>query len=272
MNIYKDYTTDEVVLNKPCIVDEKSCYLYAAIYPVMLKDLKKLDKYNYLLVFPRDFLENELLKINKEMKEDIFKINFETSYFELVVNYFTLPYKDEKGKIVQRTVEDIIKDYEELFKLVTKSDDVEFNPIMQTFYSKSPRVDIPFNRVNVIREIILMQNVKKELNMKGDPEVRQRINKARQSKYGKSLELGEMIAYVSNYKGENYEYIENNKNIFQFYSDFHCQKQIEDYRSTMNFKMIDSKVPDLRLYDNFIADFYRDDTEDYLITLDQFGQ
>ena len=51
MIIYKDYDTTNLLFNEPCEVDG-----VGTIYPVSLKDYKKLRKYSHYLTFSREYL------------------------------------------------------------------------------------------------------------------------------------------------------------------------------------------------------------------------
>lgn len=254
MIIYKDYDTDDLIMNKPCMLDD-----VGYVYPVLLKDYKEFSRFIPLLK------QNKKLLKMEESKETLLNIIINSMVNNLM--------KDERYDLVLETARYYVAhEFEKLFKMITKKDfkcyfcDNDIYFLIDNDKEDLSRID--GSNYDCLREIILKQNVIQEEKIYEYKLVEAWIKKARKknSKQGKHHDLAELIAVVKNNNKSRYEDVIN-QNMFQFYMDLRSISLDKSYHASIIFKTVDNKYPSIDYMDIDIEDIYNDDDSKYIKSL-----
>lgn len=249
MIIYKDYDTDDLIMNKPCMLEG-----VGHIYPVLLKDYKEFSRFIPLLK------QNKKLLKMEESKEPLLNIIINSMVSNLM--------KDERYDLVLETARHYVSyEFERLFKMITNKDfkcyfcDDDMYFLIDNDKEDLSRID--GENYDCLREIILKQNVIQEEKIYKDKLVEAWIKKAKRSKQGKHHDLAELIAVVKNNNRLKYEDIIN-QNMFQFYMDLRSISLDKSYHASIIFKTVDSKYPTVDYMNIDVDEIYNDDDSKYM--------
>lgn len=262
MNIYMDYTSDDVLENSPCFV--LGCGL---IYPLLIKDYSKfLSKYGTYFMFGEEGIESQLINIESDSKQ---------SYLDKVV-FFNALIKcqpDVFGQVKmdsEKAINEVVNDLSSAFSIVTKKQ-IKYNKINNTFSDENEEgnktVLINENNFSDVRKVIAMQNLIKEPLIYEDQEYAELMAEARRQrnkKNGGSINLSEIIAYVKNYGKLRYEEVYN-QNALQLYSDYRVMSQMENYRTTMAFNCVSTEFTNIGLTEQFIDELFKPNDDSDLL-------
>ena len=262
MNIYMDYTSDDVLENLPCFVF--GCGL---IYPVLIKDYSKfLSKYGTYFMFSEEGLKSQLVNIECDKKQ---------SYLDKVVLFNALIkcQPDVFGQVKidsEKAINEVTNDLSSALSIVTKKQ-IKYNKINNTFSDENEEgnktVLINENNFSDVRKVIAMQNLIKEPLIYEDQEYAELMAEARRQKNkknGGSINLSEIIAYVKNYGKLRYEEVYN-QNALQLYSDNRTMLQMENYRTTMAFNCVSTEFTNISLTERFIDELFKPNDDSDLL-------
>lgn len=251
MVIHNDYTTNELLANEPCVIDDK-----CIIYPLTIKEYSKLIKYSIYLQFSR-----ERLKLNKDM-------NLLSTTILLLIQAMS---ESDEGDIITN-IDKVVNDFEKLFSLVTKKE-VKCVRVGSMFKFQGDGVVIDDSNYEDVRKVIMTMNLMKEPKVFDDPLTQKWYNKALLAKQKKQpkLELEDIIITVIQDMKYSFEYVYG-LNIVALYSLYSKIVQRDNYDKVMMFKTVSDKLPNVNLVDSIIDRLYKEDDSDMYIDSDSLGK
>lgn len=244
MVIFRDYTTDELVMNLPCDIGNN-----ILLYPTLVKDYKDFNKYVKYIVLGRKHLQ-----LNKDISLLQGVILFNIS----VMNGDSVNLSEEKSINSMQTV---LSELCELFSMATKAN-ISYNGNFE-FSNSDKTIVINDKNFNTLRIVLLKMNMLREPKIyerEIDRKWEQKALIAR-SKNNKNIELGEILTIVRNTTHERYEDLIN-MNIFQLYCDYFRIQQVMNHRDTALFATVSDKVKPTDFIDSIVDVLYRDPTKD----------
>lgn len=251
MVIHNDYTTNELLANEPCVIDDK-----CIIYPLTIKEYSKLIKYSIYIQFSR-----ERLKLNKDMNL------LSTTILRLIQAMS----ESGEGDII-KNIDKVVNDFEKLFSLVTKKE-VKCVRVGSMFKFQGDGVVIDDSNYEDVRKVIMTTNLMKEPKVFDDPLTQKWYNKALLAKQKKQpkLELEDIIITVIQDMKYSFEYVYG-LNIVALYSLYSKIVQRDNYDKVMMFKTVSNKLPNVNLVDSIIDRLYKEDDSDMYIDSDSLGK
>ena len=224
MSIYKDYDLDDILLDKPCIFEDK-----LPLYPIKIKYRKEFSQYAMFVIFSA-----EHYKIDED-EQSLLLIAL-TNYIGMI-NGGKYP---EDRILIDKLFSVAVNSFIELFGIITRgqilklSIDKETNRYIFVNENNNPVItDWNFNK---IRHIILKQNLMFEPLVYDDADDEHWANKAKRARQKQNKDFGdwEKINIVSCNKLVSYDYIRDNYNILQLEADY-CRimknKEVEDIQA-----------------------------------------
>lgn len=251
MVIHNDYTTNELLANEPCVIDDK-----CIIYPLTIKEYSQFIKYSIYLQFSR-----ERLKLNKDM-------NLLSTTILLLIQAMS---ESGEGDII-KNIDKVVNDFEKLFSLVTKKE-VKCVRVGSMFKFQGDGVVIDDSNYEDVRKVIMTTNLMKEPKVFDDPLTQKWYNKALLAKQKKQpkLELEDIIITVIQDMKYSFEYVYG-LNIVALYSLYSKIVQRDNYDKVMMFKTVSNKLPNVNLVDSIIDRLYKEDDSDMYIDSDSLGK
>lgn len=248
MIIFKDYTTDELVMNLPCEVNEQ-----IKVYPISVKDYKRFIEYTKYLVYGKQHLG-----VPKEMTllQAIVSAHVSTLCGGKI---------DTNDRKCIEAFDKVLKDIETLLSMLTKINFVyEITKEGDFIFSNDDKtIVIDDNKFKTIRMITL------KMNMLREPKIYEReIDKKweekaliARNKNNKNIELGEILTIVRNVTHEKYEELIE-MNMFQLYCDYFRIQQVINHEDTTLFATVNEKVKISDFVSSIVEVLYRDPTKD----------
>ena len=250
MNIYKDYTVDDVLEDSPCFI--LGCGL---IYPLRVKGyIKFITKYGIYFMFDEEGLDLQLTQMkDKQNKSLLSKCIFFNAILKSQQDVFGQSNMDS-----EMAIKESIKDLENSLSIITKKQ-IKYSEENNSFCDKDNTTIINENNFADVRNVVAMQNLIKSPQLYEDQEYAELMAEARRQKNkknGGNITIAEMIAYVKNYGKLKYEDVYN-QNILQLYSDYRTMTQMEYYRTLMNFRCVSDEVGNTSLAEGFIDSLFK---------------
>lgn len=262
MKIYKEYTTDELVMDLPCHIDN-----LGKIFPVKVKEYKKFLNYAKYLVYGRKHLK---------LDEDTFLLQG--------IYHLNIAIYQSEGLEQIEAIGKVLTDMEDLFSILTrkkiyvkvekgeiKFTDVDFTEELkkqklnilknEKTEMKKPTIIIDNKNFDILRKVILKMVLLREPKIYEREIDRKWEEKALAAKKGKSIELGEILTIIRIATGDSYEYL-TNLNIFQLYCDYYRLQQVDSHDKTSLFATVSDKVKVDSFVENIVDVLYKDPTED----------
>ena len=252
MVIYKDYTTNELLANEPCIVDDK-----CTIYPLNIKEYNTfINKYSIYLQLSR-----KKLKLNE-------KVDLLSAIILLLIQAMN---ESGEGDIVTN-IDKVVGDFEKLFSLVTKKE-IKCKRVGSMFRFEGEGIVIDSSNYETVRKVIMTMNLMKEPKVFDDPLTQKWYNKALLAKQKKQpkLELEDIIITVIQDMKYSFEYVYG-LNIVALYSLYSKIVQRDNYDKVMMFKTVSDKLPNVNFVDSIIDRLYKEDDSDMYIDSDSLGK
>lgn len=257
MVIYRDYTTFDVMLGQPCIID--NC---GAFYPIKVKDYYMFYKrYNRYFTYTKKHLDRALPNIEG--------VPLSTLQKTMIFNSRILQTPDDFGNALepQEALLEVIKDLEKAFSIVTK-EEITLDKT-GAFINESGTVNINDKNFDFVLKVVALQNLIYQPNYYEDPEYERVIEKARIAHNPNPISFEEMVAYVKNLGKITYQEVME-ENVLQLHCDYSCLQKEEDYRTAMNFRLVADKktsqqLAKEKLTSKFIDSLY-DNSDSYLLT------
>lgn len=251
MILYKDYTTEDLILNTPYVLNNFE------IYPVLVKEYSKFNRYVKYLVYGKKHLE---LKENDSL------------LFHLIIA-MAFSYKKDvnfTNKNDNEIIEKVIKELEELFSLVTHKRIIS-NTAGEIiyFYDEDNSIIIDDSVFNELRIIVQKMNLLQEPVIYDDPLARKWFEKARiaNSKGSENIEFSDMVTVVSCETGKSYDVLAN-QNLFQLNSDYLRIGNRVNYDTTTLFKTVSNDIPNVNFIQGIARELYRDKNKDLVMSDD----
>ena len=259
MNIYRDYTSDDVLEDSPCFI--LGCGL---VYPLKVKGyIKFITRYGMYFMFSEEGLNSQLIQMKDRQERSLLS---KTIFFNAIIK----SQKDVFGQSnmdSETAIKESIKDLENALEIVFKKQQIKYNELENSFHDKDNSIVVNENNFADIRKVIAMQNLIKEPQIYEDQEYAELMSEARRQKNKKSggnVNISEMIAYVKNYGKLKYEDVYN-QNILQLYCDYRTMTQMEYHRTLMNFRCVSSEVGNTNLAEQFIDELFKPNDDSDLL-------
>lgn len=254
IDIYKDYTTNNVLMNEPYKDDN------LILYPIKVKDYNKFLRYsNYLLYSKKHYgVKDRKIKL-----------------LDIVLGNFIAIYMQQDNIEENIALQKVVKELEELFTMVCMekiSLDME-NGKDIVFINESKTIYITPKNFDKLRIIVLKQNLLQEPKLFEDEmekKLAEKWLKAKQSKNKNKINgIGEMANLVSCATGKSYNELYN-QNILQFYVDYDRCVNNENYKVTSMFRTVSDKIDIVDYTKEVISSLYADPYEGMWKDFDAF--
>lgn len=258
MDIYRDYTTTDVMYDLPCEVN--NC---GKIYPIKVKDyIKFLKGYGLYFMYTPKYLK-------ALVPDEITKSPLQKTIVLVCQIKSNSNESFGKKKSQEDIVLEILNELTEAFSIVARTK-ITYDGDNGDFKGK----DIVINGKNFdfVKKVVALSNLIYQPNYYEDNEFAQVMEKARQAHNKDSINFEEMIAYVKNATKTTYEEIMN-ENVFQLNCDYRCFITSEDYRTAMNFRCVSDEkaLKKVKLSPSFVDSFYVDGDKRFLTSLESLG-
>lgn len=257
-NIYKNYGYEDILLDTPCDCDGVN------IYPIKIKDWNKFSNYAYYFMLSKKHYN---IGENDSLLEAVF-INS-----VLQRNSGKPPETKEIDEILSNVV---ISEMCNAFSMITRIDDISFIYNNGYTFVSNGRIIINENNFDIIRKIVLSQNILFEpiiYESKFKQKWAEKVKKGRQ-KQNKGIGFEEMINMVRCELRISYNEIAN-MNIFQLYSDFRRINNTKEFDVITLLKttygMEWDKLPNINYSDSVIEKLIRNPELDYFKDFDDGG-
>lgn len=255
MEIYNGYTTDDALMNEPCIVENMG-----SLYPVLVKDYGLFIKNAELLMYGNQHIKGNVLQgiivsgIAQLCNGNIGSVDYGTLEMCFNITAQTI------AKIISCVARKEIK-YITNFELVARNENEFFTA---TFYDEGYTILINDTNWEIFREIVLKQNVIQNPKVYEDPLYEKWLNKSKiaESKGKDTITIGDMMTVISCYTGKTYEVIKN-QNMMQLYSDYHRINHVVNYDATTLFKTVSNNVPNVNFSCSIVDELFKDRDDDY---------
>jgi hypothetical protein len=204
MSIYEDYDIDDILLDKPCNIDNIN------IYPVKINQWKQFQKYTHYLIMSR---EHYNLPDNQSFISCI--------VLNMICAYNNNEYPTDDNLKSQLLIK-VLNEFSKILSIITKSEiKYKNNNNSFCFFNEENNILINDNNFDTIRKVSLVQNIlfepviyKSKLKKKWAESVARG-----RAKNSKNLSLAEIISIVREGLKISYDEIRN-LNIFQLYVDY----------------------------------------------------
>ncbi len=238
MVIYKDYDTMNLLFNEPCEIDG-----IGKIYPVLLKDYKKIRKYSYYLTFSKEYLG---------VGSDIGLL------YALIITISRTKCNDIKK--MDFAIIETLKEFAELFSIVTKKE-IIYNIINNDFIFKSTddMVTINSDNFDTLRNVVLKMCLIKENKVFKNKEVEKWYYKGLKAaqRGKKEIDIDDVVSIVIQDMKYSFEYVYN-LNIFQLYVLYARINNSIGYETISKFRCVGDVKSKLEFNDGVIANLYKE--------------
>lgn len=252
--IYNDYYIEDILLDNSCDIDN------VKVYPVQVKLWNRFQNYISLFMFSKEHykLENDeqLLRFIITMNST----NKETMSADNVL------------------LENILSQLCDAFNIISRCNDFIYDIRDNDFIfkSKSNNCIVDKNNFNIIRQVVLKQNLKFEPIIYESEFKKKWAEKVKRGKMKKNegLSLSEIINFVRCSLSVSYKEI-SEMNIFQLYSDFRRINNNKEFdvvsllKTTYGIEW--DKLPNVNYTDKIFDDLMRNPELDYFKDLDDGG-
>ena len=238
MIIYKDYDTTNLLFNEPCEVDG-----VGTIYPVSLKDYKKLRKYSHYLTFSREYLG---------IGNDIGLL------YALIITVSRAKCNDIKNLDI--ITMETLREFSDLFSIITKKE-IIFNVINNDFVFRSTDNAVTINSKNfdILRSVVLKMCLIKEAKVFKNKEVEKWYYKGLKAaqRGRKEIDIDDIASIVIQDMKYTFEYVYN-LNIFQLYVLYARINNSVGYETISKFRCVGEVKSKLEFNDGVIASLYKE--------------
>lgn len=246
MVIHNDYTTNELLANEPCVIDEK-----CIIYPLTIKEYSKFIKYSIYLQFSR-----ERLKLNKDM-------NLLSTTILLLIQAMS---ESGEGDIITN-IDRVVNDFEKLFSLVTKKK-VKCVRVGSMFRFQGDGVVIDDSNYDDVRKVIMLMNLMKEPKVFDDPLYEKMYYKSMRANRKEGASLEDVILTVLQDMKYTFEYIYQ-LNIMQLYGLYSRCVHVKNSDAITIYRTCSDKLPKIDYTDGVIDNLFKErDDSDLFADLD----
>lgn len=252
MVIYREYSTDDLILGLPCKITN-----VGDLYPIKVKDWLEFSKYG-------SYLKLSYKHLKLEKREDLLSFIFRMLLNEKCKGCAT---KEEQ----LNKIDECIKDFERMFSLVFRidmkfvSDDI--NDIKFLGYSDDGKVIAEINKqtYEIFRIIAMKLNCMQEELLVEDDIILQHIQMQEASdRKGKDITLGDIILKVSCHMNVSIETIREWP-MFLLYGYFQEIVHFETCKTLDMYRCAGVKVDSISITDSVIPNLYRRKSlQDYL--------
>lgn len=246
MVIHNDYTTNELLANEPCVIDDK-----CIIYPLTIKEYSKLIKYSIYIQFSR-----ERLKLNKDM-------NLLSTTILLLIQAMS---ESGEGDII-KNIDKVVNDFEKLFLLVTKKE-VKCVRVGSMFKFQGDGVVIDDSNYEDVRKVIMTMNLIKEPKVFDDPLYEKMYYKSMKANRKEGASLEDVILTVLQDMKYTFEYIYQ-LNIMQLYGLYSRCVHVKNSDAITIYRTCSDKLPKIDYTDGVIDNLFKErDDSDLFADLD----
>ena len=251
MDLYKGYTTKDLLLDKPCNLAG-----ICTIYPIKVVEQDEFYKYAKYLILGREHLH----------------LPNEITLLDGIILIYTKAYEEvlkDKEKAFERTKEELSK----LFTMICHIDiSCDIDEMGLYFHDKDDEIQISGENFDTIRLVVMRMNLLREPKYFEDEYTQKWYNKAliaREKARGKQPEMDDILLTISVEMKISFEEMLN-LNIFQLYAYFYRIVHVKNYEASIIFKAVGSKV-NVDFSDCIIEDLYKIDDSDLYVDADKFA-
>lgn len=260
MKIYKEYDTESLMFNEPCIMDK------CTLYPILVSDYKEFSRYVQYLI-----ISKKHLKIPDE-------VDLLQSIIIATIGSYTNGNLDLTNDISRFYMKKVLSDFEKLFSILTrkemhsrvsKNGGFEF---VDAIGDKEPSVVIDNKNYDDVRKVAISMACIKEPKVYDNPIMQEWYNRYKLSKQNNKLKFGleDMVIVVSQDMKIMIDDIKK-MNIAQLYAYYNRINHVENYRAVTIFRTVTNKLPNINYIDGVISGLYEDDDKDMFIDLGTIG-
>lgn len=245
MEIFNNYTTDDVLWNDPYIDDKLK------LYPLKVKEYKNFQQYLQYFIFSK-----------KHYQVDN-KVNLFDCVLTANVDQLKKQFKEEQYAEIQLIgliLQNIAKAFSVICREQVECDLEQLQQGVVSLKNKDGSIEISKKNFDKARRIILKSNVISEPKIFED-EIEKTLAdkwiKAKQMRNSSSINgLGEMANLISCATGKSYDELFN-QNILQLYCDFYRCTNTENHKATTLFRTVsDTNIVDYQ--QEIISQVYAD--------------
>lgn len=252
INIYREYSTDELILGFPCKVMN-----VGNLYPIKVKDWLEFLKYGSYLR-----LSYKHLKLKK--KEDLLLF-----IFQMLIADKCKDCKTQEEQL--NKIDECIKEFERMFSLIFRMDmkfiGDDINDIKFQGYSDNGKVVAEVNKktYEMFRIVVMKLNCMQEELLVEDDIILEHIRMQEASdRKRNNITLGDIILKVSCYMNVSIEAIKEWP-IFLLYGYFQEMIHFETCKTLDMYRCAGAKVDNISITDTVIPNLYKRKTlQDYL--------
>ncbi|WP_297993924.1 hypothetical protein [uncultured Clostridium sp.] len=238
MIIYKDYDTTSLLFNEPCEING-----IGNVYPVLLKDYKKLRKYSHYLTFSKEYLG---------IGDDVGLL------YALIIAFSQDKCRDAEK--IDIAIMETLKEFADLFSIITRKE-IIYNEIDNDFVFKSIDGVVTINSENfdVLRNVVLKMCLIKENKVFKNKEVEKWYYKGLKAaqRGKKEIDIDDVVSIVIQDMKYSFEYVYN-LNIFQLYVLYARINNSIGYETISKFRCVGEVKSNLEFNDGVIASLYKD--------------
>lgn len=120
----------------------------------------------------------------------------------------------------------------------------------------------------ILREIVMIQNGIAEQKVYKDKIIEEWVAKAKKARRKKEIKFNDLIIFVKNKSSLSYKDIMN-MNLLQFYCDYYHYIHESDYDTSILFKTVSDKVPNVDLLDDITTKLYDNSDDDLFVDMNE---
>lgn len=219
-------------------------------YEKQVETLKKEETSNgaFQTKLIRDPLEMIGVNTNKQIREESITIS---------------------GEYILETLQDVCEMLEMLFKKKVTLNETKVG--FDIWVNESISMPICNKEYMILREIVMLQNGLAEQKIYKDKILEEWVNKAKNARKQKDIKFNDLIIFVKNKSHLKYSEVMN-LNVLQFYCDYYYHVHDSDYSTSMLFKTVSDKIPNIYLINDITNQLYDNSDDDLFVDMGAITQ
>lgn len=255
INIYKNYTTANLVLDQPCVIEGVGTF-----YPIRVKDYLEVQEFASFLIYNKKYFG--LLK-DDELLDRI-----------IIANVVSLCKDVNDQNKLNETLIVVMDKLCRLFSLATRQE-IKWDCLggNYLFTNNDSSIMITNYNFNLVRRVISMQNLFKDALVFEDKETEKWFYKYKKSQMrGKKIvEFDDILLTVIENMKYTFEYV-SNLSIFQLYGLYSKSIHVSNYETISKFRCVGDVKSNIQYADGVIVDLYKQESlGDALMSEEELG-
>ena len=254
MKLYKDYTTLEIILNKPCVIDD-----YCVIHPISMRDYNEFQKYiKYIM------LSKKQLGLNS--KDPLLQSVIMASV------YFSIerPFDASDGECL-RVLDLVLRDICNMFQILTKKE-INYNICVDgSFEFVGEGILIDNDNYEIVRDLTMKFALLKEPRVFEDKLYEKMYYRSLKANRKEGASLEDIILTVVQDMKYTFDYIYE-LNVVQLYSLYSRIVHVKNSDAITIFRTCSSQLPNVNFTDEIVDKLYTEESDDDLfVSLDKMA-